>query len=303
MSRPTLRLGSNGPSVIELQRLLNGKGANPRLATDGDFGQKTDRAVRAFQQANGLTVDGVVGPNTWNKLESGSSRPISTVVPAVTPSQGGTPPSRPPTTAVPAVGGSAGGGGTAAVPAITDPNYTPPRPGFGSPSHSWRVSTFGMFRYRWVGSGAFGRETIELLDNWRAENITTVTIPQLSGVQTYGGRFNGRVSFHKKATAQLQALFAAWEQAGLLSRILFWDGSYAPRYKRGQAGGGDSALSNHAWGTAFDINASQNPLGKVPAKIGQHGCVRELVVIAGQHGFYWGGFYNDGMHFEIGRLL
>ena len=38
---------------------------------DWDFGSKTDAAVRAYQKKKGLTVDGVVGQNTWNKLLKG----------------------------------------------------------------------------------------------------------------------------------------------------------------------------------------------------------------------------------------
>jgi hypothetical protein len=52
----------------------------------------------------------------------------------------------------------------------------------------------------------------------------------------------------------------------------------------------------------FDINATFNPLGAQPALVGQHGSVRELVSIANEHGFFWGGHFDkrrDGMHFEV----
>jgi peptidoglycan hydrolase-like protein with peptidoglycan-binding domain len=58
----------NGPSIRQVQERLNILGANPRLTEDGAFGPGTDAAVRAFQQQLGLTVDGIVGPNTWNAL-------------------------------------------------------------------------------------------------------------------------------------------------------------------------------------------------------------------------------------------
>lgn len=63
---PTLRRGAKGESVELLQEMLNVKGI--QVAVDGDFGVLTEDAVRSFQNANGLTVDGVVGPKTWEKL-------------------------------------------------------------------------------------------------------------------------------------------------------------------------------------------------------------------------------------------
>ena len=71
----TLRKGSKGESVKTLQTALNRAGAN--LAIDGSFGAKTQEAVKAFQRANGLTVDGVVGPATWAKLDE-LSKPSNT---------------------------------------------------------------------------------------------------------------------------------------------------------------------------------------------------------------------------------
>ena len=40
----------------------------PNLRADGYFGQKTEAAVLAWQASNGLTMDGVIGQNTWNSL-------------------------------------------------------------------------------------------------------------------------------------------------------------------------------------------------------------------------------------------
>ena len=64
----TLRKGSTGAEVKELQRLLNLAGAG--LTVDGDFGTKTHNAVIKFQKDNGLEVDGIVGSNTWVKLKA-----------------------------------------------------------------------------------------------------------------------------------------------------------------------------------------------------------------------------------------
>ena len=65
-----LRRGMTGPSIRQVQVRLNELGANPMLSTDGAFGPLTEAAVIAFQNANNLVPDGVVGPNTWNVLFS-----------------------------------------------------------------------------------------------------------------------------------------------------------------------------------------------------------------------------------------
>ena len=57
-----LRLGSTGVNVIYLQGALG-------LKQDGQFGPITQRRVREFQQSEGLTVDGVVGPQTWSRIK------------------------------------------------------------------------------------------------------------------------------------------------------------------------------------------------------------------------------------------
>lgn len=62
-----LRKGSKGDSVKALQILLNGYGYSCGTA-DGDFGAKTEAAVKKFQKAHGLTADGIVGQATWNAL-------------------------------------------------------------------------------------------------------------------------------------------------------------------------------------------------------------------------------------------
>lgn len=64
----TLRVGSEGTQVKVLQWLLNHTTDYTSGVVDGIFGTKTLAAVRQFQKANGLTVDGIVGKNTWKKL-------------------------------------------------------------------------------------------------------------------------------------------------------------------------------------------------------------------------------------------
>ena len=67
-----LRTGSTGSAVEQLQFWLNTlaqyESSIPSLTVDGVYGTGTANAVRAFQRKYGLTVDGVVGRNTWTEL-------------------------------------------------------------------------------------------------------------------------------------------------------------------------------------------------------------------------------------------
>lgn len=79
-----LKVGSKGAAVKELQTLLG-------IAADGDFGPFTEKAVRAFQSANKLTVDGVAGPQTLAKLKEkkAPADPFDVVMPWVFEDEGG----------------------------------------------------------------------------------------------------------------------------------------------------------------------------------------------------------------------
>ena len=61
-----------GNDVKKVQSKLNEK-ISSGLSVDGSFGQGTETSVRTFQQRNSLSIDGVVGQNTWNKLMETSS--------------------------------------------------------------------------------------------------------------------------------------------------------------------------------------------------------------------------------------
>lgn len=71
MDHPTLRWGDTGEAVEYLQTLLCDV-VEP-IKVDGKFGDKTLHAVENFQRFNGLTVDGVVGPKTWDALEQATA--------------------------------------------------------------------------------------------------------------------------------------------------------------------------------------------------------------------------------------
>ena len=66
-TRPTLRLGSTGNAVSELQAMLILLGYL-EAPVDGLYQPTTEAAVKAFQADVGLTDDGIAGPDTWAKL-------------------------------------------------------------------------------------------------------------------------------------------------------------------------------------------------------------------------------------------
>lgn len=70
--RPTsaLRYGSRGADVQHLQELLNKwLSHRPLLVVDGEFGTRTEAAVRVFQASIGIAIDGIVGMKTWAALK------------------------------------------------------------------------------------------------------------------------------------------------------------------------------------------------------------------------------------------
>ncbi|MEO0686870.1 MAG: peptidoglycan-binding domain-containing protein [Cyanobacteria bacterium J06649_11] len=66
MGPQALSIGMNGSEVERLQKDLSVKGY--QVGVDGNFDESTENAVKAFQKDNGLTVDGVVGAETGQKL-------------------------------------------------------------------------------------------------------------------------------------------------------------------------------------------------------------------------------------------
>lgn len=78
--KPTLRKGDSGPYVTLAQTELIQRGYDlGKWGADGKFGAATESAVKLFQQDWELTVDGVIGPKTWDMLESTPVRVYYTV--------------------------------------------------------------------------------------------------------------------------------------------------------------------------------------------------------------------------------
>lgn len=74
VTHKTVRYGSKGGTVKELQQKLNDSGASPPLVVDGIFGPKTRAATVTFQKSQSLEPDGIVGPLTWGALDKFVSR-------------------------------------------------------------------------------------------------------------------------------------------------------------------------------------------------------------------------------------
>jgi hypothetical protein len=166
-------------------------------------------------------------------------------------------------------------------------------------NQEFQEELFGLIQYERAPTPS-DAERINITNDFVQNNIVSTTIPQLIGI--VGAPKSGRLKVHKKIEPQLRGLWAAWEAAGILGMITSFDGLWVPRLVRGS----QTRLSNHAWGTAFDINASANWLWHLPAFPGENGSLFRHVEIAQQYGFSWGGFYRgrlDGMHFEAVKVL
>lgn len=235
------------------------RGQGFELVENGRFDAATDQASRAFQKKQRLTVDGIVGNQTLGKAAMIGFE----LVDVSADKEIGFPP---PPSFAPVVGNAA------------------------------RERLWGRIEFQ-AAPVAGNPEAIRITNGWDRKNVVTVELPQLAGIR--GAPKSGRIAFHRKAAASLQALFADWERAGLLDRIVTFDGAWVPRFIRGSR----SVLSNHSYGTAFDLNAATNRLGAQPALAGDPGCLFDLVPLANRHGFYWGGHFTrrDGMHFESAR--
>lgn len=79
-TKPTLRKGDKGAWVTLAQTELKNKGYDlGKYGVDGDFGSATEKAVKQFQNDNGLKVDGIIGSATWAALDSAEPVQLYTV--------------------------------------------------------------------------------------------------------------------------------------------------------------------------------------------------------------------------------
>jgi peptidoglycan hydrolase-like protein with peptidoglycan-binding domain len=202
-----LQKGLSGPDVKKWQTFLVGQGF-ALGEVDGQFGEKTHQATIKFQQKRGLTADGKVSNKTLAKAMLLGFELISDPTDETK----------------------------------TGPNFPPPPdfpPLIGTAA---RQAVFGKFAFE-PQPLPDNPENIKILGTWEQDNIVKVTIPQLIGVKV--APKTGVVRFHQLAAEQFVALWAAWDDAGLLDRVLTWGRSFVPRFIRGSR----KTLSNHSFGT------------------------------------------------------
>lgn len=266
----TLYSGCVGDDVTSWQNFLLGK-FHENILVSGHFDALTVSATIDFQTKNSLNPDGNVGPMTL-------ARALQLGLAVVSDDRQDS----------------------------SNLNWPIKPSGIEALTEVQRETLFTKFSYI-AAPTPQNKEAIKITDNWAKTNIVTVNVPQLKNV--IGAPKNCNVDCHKLIAKQLVNAFVVWEKAGLIDRIITWNGCWVPRFKRGST----SSLSNHSWGTAFDINAQWNSLGSTPAKLGEKGCVRELMLVAVDHGWFNGSWFGmvdgkygnrcDSMHFEAYKLI
>lgn len=280
-----LKKGSIGDDVALWQTFLLGQQSSD-LIVDGSFGDDTEAATREFQRQSNLTVDGIVGRETiiralslgYDQFVEKQTDP-ATIKFVLAAGQDG----------IDVKFESSINNDKSSPSWPTKPDRLEPM------SYVDRVNTFGSFSF--TSSPIPGCPEFVHVKDPKNFELVNVFVPELLGTK---GCPSGHVMFNKKASNGLLQLFEEWKKRDLLKLILTWDGSYVPRFVRGSR----NVLSNHAWGTAFDINARWNALGTQGALVGQVGSVRELIEVAANVGFFSGLWFDsrpDPMHFEATR--
>lgn len=259
--------GLTGEDVTRWQTFLMGKGYT--LVTDGVFCERTDYVTRSWQRSNKLAVDGQVGRASW-KMAIIEGFPI------------------------------VDSNSSSPVPAKKVVGRFPARPAGLAPyvSNEERMQVFGRFSYR-AAPVKGDPEAIRITDDWEDRHIVKASVPALYAAGLHSKAY---VSCHKDFQPAVERFFTEAHKSGMMRRLIkSYDGLWVPRFVRGSR----TTLSNHAWGTAFDLNCDTNPRGHEPAAWGEPGCLYELVALAHECGMWWGGHFSrlDGMHFEKAKKV
>ena len=159
------------------------------------------------------------------------------------------------------------------------------------PEGGFDHTLFGHVRFRTVSPRWKLGDKIVFIGGFDQSDVTQVFVPQLKDVP---GSNRGRLPFHKRAQEQLLAVFDLIEKRGQLHFIKTCGGTFNPRLRRPTSGRLSTLPSNHAFGTAIDLNEDDPGFGASVAPVAP---AFEAL------GFIWGKKFNDPMHFEVERFL
>jgi peptidoglycan hydrolase-like protein with peptidoglycan-binding domain len=271
-----LKVGSKGADVIKWQHFLIGQNFLYKGEADGDFGPKTLKATKLFQQQQNLwPIHGEVDGKTL-----GAAMALGFETGLISYPKG-----------------KAG------------PHWPSPPKGLKPLGYADREKVFGHIAYEPAPTRS-NPEGIKIVNDWQSKHLCKVKVPQIAALAAkkpqMGFPKSGSIFIHKLLKDPVLELFQVWEDKVLVDLIETWGGSWCARYTRGSR----TNLSNHSYATAFDINAYPwNALGAQPALVCHKGSVRELAGVAASLGWWWGGWgwpknpRLDGMHFEATAKL
>jgi hypothetical protein len=262
---PVLRQGSLGPYVEIWQTYLLGQNFYEGPVT-GHFDKETAKSTRTYQVSKGLHVDSVVGDQTWGHAMANG---LKFNAPE-----------------------------TGLADDRTSVHWPPVPPGLRPIPAAARPKLLGEIKFV-ADPAPLNAEAIRITNDFIRAHLKMVEVPHFAGIP--GFPHNGQLLMHRYMEKPLLAVLDRLRQLDLLRLVGTFSGLWAPRLIRGSR----TTLSNHAWGTALDLNAPYNQLGTHGARVGKYGSVRELVPTFNEYGFFWGGHFDelgwrsDPMHFEL----
>lgn len=160
------------------------------------------------------------------------------------------------------------------------------------PTATYDHPLFGPVSFRTHNPSVWVRgDGITFTDGFDVTDITEVHIPQLANI---AGSNGGHLRFHKKGHAQLKTVFQDIEAMGLMHLVKTCAGSLNFRLRKPVSGALSKLPSNHAFGTAIDLNSDDGFLG---------GSIKPVAPIFQALGFRWGVEFADPMHFEIESFI
>lgn len=175
------------------------------------------------------------------------------------------------------------------------------------PVRSINHPLFGSLQFQAVEQ-EFSGAALHVLGGFE-NNLVTFNVPQLRGKDdarfdpVRPGAFPGDIKFHKDLKDQILAAFADIESAGKLHVIKSCAGTHNARFIKTVPPHATHTPSNHAFGSAIDLNSEIFPHGH-PDNPSSPFSLSQVADIFAHHGFKWGQTFptKDPMHFEGERF-